>query len=110
MHRQLDFIQSKNLGYDSESILLVSVNAPFKGGLFATIENAYQSALLYKRKLDQNPNVISAGIAYQKFGDLSWVAIGFKDQSDNYRNINHNIIDFDLFETMGLENGGWSPI
>lgn len=103
MQRQLNFLQDKHLGYDSESILTVPVNAPFKGGMFATMENAYKSAVLYKQELDKNSNIVSSGIAYQKFGDLSWIELGFKDQSDNYRKINHNIVDFDLFRTMGLE-------
>jgi len=103
MQRQLDFIQNKGLGYDSESVLIVPISAPFKGGLFATMESAHQSALLYKRELDENPKIASSGVAYQQFGDESWISVGFKDQSDIYRNINHTIVDFDLFETMDLE-------
>ncbi len=103
MQRQLDFLQNKNLGYDTESVLMVSIDAPFKGGLFNTIESAHQSALRYKQELEKIPNVINAGISYQRFGDPSWISLGFKDQTGNYRNINHTIVDFDLIETMGIE-------
>jgi len=103
MQRQLDYIQNRNLGFETESIITVPIDAPFKGGLFATLESAHQSAILLKQELDKNPGIISSGIAYQQFGDNNWIGIGFDDQLGNYKETNHTIVDFDLFETMGLE-------
>ena len=103
MQRQLNFIRERNLGYDSESVLMVTIDAPFKGGLFETLQHAEKSASVYKQEVLKDPNVLSAGIAYQRFGDTNWIEVGFKDQAGNFRDMNHIIVDSDLFETMGLE-------
>ena len=102
MKRQLDFLQAKNLGYDSESILTIGVPAPFKGGLLKTLENSKTSADLLHQELAGIPGILKSGISYQRFGDGSWINIGFHDELENYHEFNYTVVDEGFIEAMDI--------
>lgn len=103
MTYQIDYLQNKNLGFNSESVLTVDIDAPFKGSFFTTLEDAWKNAELFQQSISSDPNVLSTAIAAQKFGNGAWISLGFKDKLDNYHSFNYNIIDSEYAGTMQMK-------
>ncbi len=93
--KQLDFFRSTNLGYDKESMIIVSTNKGRKEGL--------PLAKLFKEELAQNPAVKSASIGLYSFAEPGWINLGYEDDKAVYRNFRMNAIDQDFVTTTGLQ-------
>lgn len=93
--KQLNYLQSKNLGFDKEKIVVVNTNKPRGEG--------YPLAEKFKTELLQNTNVIHSGISLFSFAEPGWVTIGYTDENKVYRNLSMNSWESDFTRTMDLQ-------
>jgi putative ABC transport system permease protein len=102
VYRQLNFMQSKNLGYDKEQVLV--------------IQDTYflrKNESVFKEKLATDSRVISASVARQLpgFGNIDGTQAFPKDQAENESHAEIHIdifhIDYAFLPTLGisLRNG-----
>ena len=85
--RQIDFLVSKDLGYQKDAIVVVPTH---QSG-----EAADQMAKLYIDALKKRPQVADAAVSIFSFNESSWFDVGFTDAKNTIRN---------------LPSTGWMPI
>ena len=96
--QQLNFLQTKNLGFDKENVLVVSTNKPRK--------EAMPLAEKFKESLSSNPQVLGSTISLFSFSEPGWVNLGYEDDKKQYRNFRMNAIDADFMNVMKLQLAG----
>lgn len=95
--KQMHLIENSNLGFEKENVLLIPINDE--------IRNKWPS---FKQLLDQETEVISSTLSKRsiggELGDAPGFSIHFRGAViDDPFNMPHNRVDFDFFETYGIE-------
>jgi putative ABC transport system permease protein len=103
MRDQLHLLQSKNLGFNREQLVVVPLTTPRQGGLTERIKAGFEKAELYKAEFRKTPEVVSACAASHDFGKGNWTGIGFTDEQGTYRNFNLIVIDDDYLPSMQMK-------
>jgi putative ABC transport system permease protein len=93
--KQLNYLQSKNLGYDKEHVIIVSTNKPRAEG--------FPLAEKFKTELLKNPQVTGSTISLYSFSEPGWVNLGYEDDKKVYRNFRANAVDADFINAMKLQ-------
>ena len=92
--RQIDYLQSKRLGFDKEHVIVLE--------RFDALGPQQQA---FKEQIQQHPNVVAAAAANtlpgRNFGDTSFFPEGAPPEE--IRNIRLLLTDFDLLETLNLD-------
>lgn len=96
MHEQLEFMRERDLGYEKERVVQVSLNSP------QTRRAAEQIFGLYQNEILDSDKVISMTGVFNEFG-VKWTTLGFNEDDGTYREFNYNRVDYDFLETMGVE-------
>lgn len=93
--KQLKYLQTKDLGYAKEHIVVIPTNKPrAQGNLLAA---------RLKEAVCQNPQVVSATIAMYSMAESGWMTLGYKDDKEAFRSFRLNAVDPDFIRTMGLQ-------
>ena len=94
VYRQVDFVQSKHLGFEKEHVIVLE--------RFDALGPQQEA---FKQQLVQHPNVVAVAGANtlpgRTFGDTSFFVEGAPP--DQLRNIRVLMTDFDLLETLNLD-------
>ena len=93
--KQLVFIKNRDLGFDKDNLIDVSIT----GGIQRNFESV-------KRELLQNPNILNVASSFQHPANISsGVSAVDWDGKDPQESINFNwdVIDYDFIETLGIE-------
>jgi putative ABC transport system permease protein len=93
--RQLDYLRSKNLGYNREHVVVVSTNQPRSTG------NLLAERL--KTSLQKSPAVISATASLYSMAEYGWMQLGYTDEKKVFRRFLFNAIDAEFVPAMGLQ-------
>ncbi len=93
--RQMNYLKSKDLGYQKEQVVVVPTNKPRKEGL--------PLAELYRVALLRQPQVASAAVSIYSFAETPWVQLGFNDDKKIYKGCQYNAVDPYFVTTMGLQ-------
>ncbi len=93
--QQLNFLQSINLGYDKEHVVIVPTNKSRMEGI--PLAERFQSALA------KNPRVISSSVSLFSFSEPGWMNLGYEDNKKVYRNFRMNAVDANFVPSMDLE-------
>ena len=94
MTRQLDYLQTRNLGFDKEQVVVVPTGVP--------VEEGEQIAERFRSEVAGQDAV--AGLTVSAYPlDEGWINVGYTDDSDIYREFYVNMIDPDFVEVMGME-------
>ncbi len=93
--KQLKYLQSKDLGYNREHIVIVPTNKPPGEGAAL--------ARKLKTELQKAPQVISSTSSLYSMANYGWMSLGYTDENRAFRQFRFNIIDTDFIETMGLQ-------
>ncbi|MBL7849308.1 MAG: ABC transporter permease [Cyclobacteriaceae bacterium] len=101
MRQQLNFLQSKNLGFNKEQVAVMRISGP-RAQLAERVKNAFITGEQFKSSLLAYPEVESVCISSHDFGTGNWVAVGFTDESGVYRNMSMNVIDDDYIPSMKM--------
>ena len=94
MQQQLDYLQSKNLGFDTEQIVTVPTTGGFDNGL-----RTYQ---LLRDQLQNEPAI--AGVTAASYTpDAPWMDVEVQPETGPTYEFKANIVTHDYIETMGIE-------
>ncbi len=103
MREQLNFLQSRNLGFDKEQTVVIQMTVPPTGGLRARVQAGFEKAEIMKQEYRALPAVTSLCAAAHDFGNGQWTEIGYTDDKSTYRNFYINLIDPDFISAMKME-------
>ena len=103
MREQLTFLQSKNLGYDKEQLVVLQLNVPREGKMTDRISSAFEKGEIFQNELAKYPEVVSTGMASHTFGSEGWTNVGYTDDNDKYRQFNMNVVGADYIPTMQMQ-------
>jgi putative ABC transport system permease protein len=103
MKQQLEFLQTKNLGFNQEQLAIVQLNVPRGGRLAEQVKKGFEQAELFKVELLKLNEVASVCAAAHDFGNGSWINVGYTDDNGTYRTFDINIADDDYLPTMKME-------
>ncbi len=93
--RQIDFLVSKDLGYQKDAIVVVPTH---QSG-----EAADQMAKLYIDALKKRPQVADAAVSIFSFNESSWFDVGFTDAKNTYKEFAFNGVDAHFLNTHNIE-------
>jgi putative ABC transport system permease protein len=103
MREQLTFIQTKDLGFDKEQLVVVKITSPVRGGLQARVKAGFEKAEQFKTELAKASEVISSCGSSHDFGNGNWVHVGYTDDKSNYRTFAFNTVDDEYIPTMEMK-------
>ncbi|MCW3074565.1 MAG: hypothetical protein JWP69_1634 [Flaviaesturariibacter sp.] len=95
VNKQLNYLQTKNLGYNREHLVIVPTNLPRREG------NAL--AERFKNALSGNLQVISSTASLYSMANYGWMQLGYTDEKNVFRQFRFNAVDVDFVNTMGLQ-------
>lgn len=95
-HKQLNFIQEKDLGYDKNQIMTIPV--PNDPGL-------KEQYVPFKNELLKLPGIVGVTSSASRPTQVNeWIEINWEgNTSDNFIPVNYTMVDYDFFETFDLE-------
>lgn len=94
MQQQLDYVQSKNLGFDTEQIVTLPTTGRFERGL-----RTYQ---LVRDELRNKPS-IDCVTAAAFTPDTPWMNVEYRTDDTGLYSVKANIVTYDYIETMGIQ-------
>jgi len=103
MKKQLNFIQTKNLGFDKEQLLVAQLNVNRGEGLMDRINKGFEQAQLFKNELEGQSGVQNVAVSNHTFGTGGWTNIGYTDTKDKYRTFDVLVVDEQYVPTMKME-------
>ncbi len=92
---QLKYMQTKDLGYNAEQVVVVSTNKPRLRGT--------EIGMLYKNELAKHSQVVSSSVSVMSFAETPWINVGYTDDKNVYRDFQMNSVDADFLPTMGIK-------
>ncbi len=93
--QQLRYLQSKDLGFEREHIIVVPTNKePGEGNLLAA---------RFITALEKDPKVINATNAFYSMAQSGWMQLGYKDEQGVFRQFRFNAVDPDFVSTMDFK-------
>ncbi|MBC7919709.1 MAG: ABC transporter permease [Ferruginibacter sp.] len=95
MNRQLDYLQSKPLGYQTNRTVVVPVG---RGG-----DEGRRMVELYRHALGSHREVESTTASAFPFGAGPWGEMGYTDQGQKYRTFQFNVVDPHFLPTYGIK-------
>ncbi|HTE23951.1 ABC transporter permease, partial [Flavitalea sp.] len=93
--KQLNFLRSKDLGYDKEQVIVISTN---KAGM-----EGRELATRFRTALEVNREVRSSSTSWFSLIQAGWMNLGYLDDKKMFRSFKFNVIDPDFIPTMGLK-------
>lgn len=103
MRKQLDFIQSKNLGFDKEHLLVAQLNVQGGQGLMDRINLGFEKVQLFKNELQSDPVIENVTAANHAFGTGGWTNVGYTDKNDKYRTFDMLVVEEKFISTMNMK-------
>lgn len=94
--RQLNYIQSRDLGFKQEHIIVVPMDRPLMG-------EGDELAARYIKALEENPQVINVSKAMYSMAEFGWMELGYIDDRNAFRTFSFNAVDDEFIETMNME-------
>jgi putative ABC transport system permease protein len=92
--RQLEYLMTKDLGYNKEHIVIVPTNKSRKDG--------NKLAAIFNNTIKKNPEVISSTTSLFSMAESGWMNLGYNDDQHVFRQFKFNAVDADFIPTMGL--------
>lgn len=93
--KQLNYLQSKDLGFKRDHIVVVPTNRPGEEG--------NDLASRYLNTLEGNPQIINASKSMYSMAEFGWMQLGYKDDKEAFRQFRFNAVDPEFVNTMNLE-------
>ena len=104
MRKQMNYMQSKDLGYNYDAMVSVPLYGdPEAGGFVARINSAMEKGELMKAALNTNPNVQDIGLGSHVVGTPGWLQLGFRGNDNIFRNFRMLMVDPYYMESFGIK-------
>jgi len=93
--QQMHYLQTKDLGYNKDQVIIVPTNKGRKEG--------FALAQLYKNELQKHSEVLNVSTAAYSFAETPWATLGFKDDKNIYRSFRFNQVDPYFVDAMKIK-------
>ena len=93
--KQLNYLRTKDLGYNKEHIVIVPMNKNRKEG------NAL--AQRFRTAIEKNPEVINGTTSLYTMANYGWMNLGYIDEKEVFHQYKFNAVDADFVPAMGLQ-------
>jgi putative ABC transport system permease protein len=93
--RQLNYLRTKDLGFNKEHVVIVPTNKNRSDG--------NRLARRLQEVLQKNPEIINSTTSLFSFAEYGWMTLGYTDDKNVFRQFRFNAIDPDFVKAMGLE-------
>ena len=94
MTQQLDYLRTKNLGFNRDHVIIVPTRL--------NIAEGRAFAQKFQAELQKIPSVINSTSSIYALHNYGWMSMGYKDDKNVFRQFKFNAIDPDFINTMGL--------
>ncbi len=102
--KQLNYMQSLDLGFDHNAVISVPLYPPPEArSLTDFVEGTMEKGQILKERLTQYPDIESIGMGSHVFGTPGWGNISYTDDNGAYWSYNILFVDPYYFETFGIE-------
>ncbi len=95
VNKQLNYLQTKNLGYNREHLVIVPTNLPRQEGNVL--------AARFKNALAGNTQIINSTTSLYSMANYGWMQLGYTDKQKVFRQFRFNAVDIDFIKTMDLQ-------
>ena len=92
--KQLNYLQTKDLGFSKEHVVIVPTNKGRREG--------YALANRFQALLQKNPQVVSSTTSLFSMTEYGWMTLGYTDNKNVFRQFRINAVDADFVNAMGL--------
>jgi len=93
--KQMNYIQTKDVGYNKDQVVIVQTHKSRKDG-FALAE-------LYKTELLKHPEVKEVGTSVFSFAETPWAHLGYSDEKKAYHGFEFNQVQADFVDAMHIK-------
>jgi putative ABC transport system permease protein len=93
--QQLNFLRSKNLGFEKEHAIVIPTNKSRREGL--------PLAERFENEIARNPQVLGSTTSLYSMAEPGWINLGYEDDKKVYRNFRMNAVDPDFVNVMDLK-------
>ena len=92
--KQLNYLRTKDLGFNKEHVVIVPTNKSRREG--NNLAQRFQVAL------QKNPDVINSTTSLFSLSEYGWMTLGYTDNKNVFRQFRFNAVDPDFVNAMGL--------
>jgi len=92
--QQMHYLQTKDLGYKKNQVVVIETNKPRKVGM--------PLAALFRNELLKHPQVLNASVSAFSFVETPWVQLGYADEKKQYQSLQYNAVDPYFIPAMGI--------
>src|SRR5260221_682709 len=92
--KQLNYLRTKDLGFNKEHVVIIPMNKSRKEG--------NQLAQRFQSALQKNPGIINNTTSLFSMAEYGWMTLGYTDNKNVFRQFRFNAVDPDFVNTMGL--------
>jgi putative ABC transport system permease protein len=93
--RQLEYLQTKDLGYNKEHIVVVQTNKGRRDG--------NKLGELFKNAVQKNPDVTGVTTSLYSMAEYGWMTMGYTDKTNVFRQFRFNAVDAEFIPIMNLK-------
>ncbi|MHA7101454.1 ABC transporter permease [Roseivirga pacifica] len=113
MKKQLNYLQSSELGYNYDAMVSVPLySQPNSRGIGQMVSSAMENGKMLKSELSKHPNISDFGMGSHVFGTPGWWQLGFEATTGNYLQFDLLMVDpyyLDAFKIEMVEGVGFDP-
>ena len=103
MRKQVNYLQSKDLGYSYKAVVSVVLQpSPAAQRMTERMSTASENGKLLKAVLEKYPEVTSIGMGSHVFGTDGWAQLAFTDEEGAFRRFNFLQVDAGYFNTFDI--------
>ena len=103
LQKQMSYMQTKNLGFDKEQLVIVPLSVDASSGMVQQLVDGMEKGQRLKNMLDKEPSIAATTIASHDFGPGTWTTLGFPDENEEIINFNFNTVEANYIPTHGME-------
>ncbi|GAA4325327.1 ABC transporter permease [Flaviaesturariibacter amylovorans] len=93
--RQLQYLRSKDLGFNREQLVVLPTNQPRLEG------NAL--AARYRVELEKLPFVQQTSVSLYSMAEAGWMSLGYSEEGGRFRSFSFNAVDADFVAAHGVQ-------
>ncbi len=92
--QQMHYLQTKDLGYHKDQVVVVESDKPFASG--------FRLAALYQAELIKHPLVSQSSISTYSFAQTPWIQLDYEDLQKQVHVFSYNTVDPSFVPVMGI--------
>jgi putative ABC transport system permease protein len=102
MRDQFYYLQTKDLGFNKEQLVVVQLNVP-RARMSERVATGFEKAEQFKSELAGLSGITAVSASSHDFGRGAWANMGYTDNEGTYRTFDFNSVDDDYFPMMKMQ-------